>query len=180
MVYRDDTSFAYWERGFNSLRLHQKSMPLKDAVANKEYHRGYWKEYYSDPVRKARHLKAVRATDRKRRQRIREWVAQEKIRRGCLKCGYREHPFALDFAHRDRRTKEFDVASALRSGWSLERVQREAAKCDVLCANHHRIETFKEIHGDVVPIGLEQRLVAPKVAGSSPVIPAKVASARGG
>jgi hypothetical protein len=117
-------------------------MPLKNKKANRRYHRGYWKSYYSDPVRKARHLRAVRKNDKKRMDAIREWMDSYKLERGCKVCGWREHPVGLDFAHRDRKTKEFNLAETRRAGWSLARVQREAAKCDILCATHHRIATF--------------------------------------
>jgi hypothetical protein len=121
-------------------------MPLKDKKANQAYHQGYWKTYYSDPERKARHVRAVRKTDKKRMDVVRQWAWKFKLTQGCRVCGFREHHAALDFAHRDRKTKEFNIANALRSGWSLIRIQKEAAKCDVLCANHHRIETFDESH----------------------------------
>jgi hypothetical protein len=65
-----------------------------------------------------------------------------KMEVGCKVCGWREHPASLDFAHRDRKTKELNLSAARQKGWSLARVQKEAAKCDVLCANHHRIATF--------------------------------------
>lgn len=121
-------------------------MPLNDKKASQLYHRGYWKEYYSDPTRRARHLQSVRKTDKKRTDVIRTWAREFKIAVGCRVCGFREHHAALDFAHRDRKTKEFNIANAMHHGWSLVKVQKEAAKCDVLCANHHRIETFVESH----------------------------------
>lgn len=117
-------------------------MPLKDPQKNREYHQGYWKNYYSDPDRKARHIASVRRTDKKRQQVIREWTDGYKIEVGCKVCGFKEHPVALDFHHRDSETKEFNIAEAMRSGWSLARVKQEVEKCDVLCANHHRIHHF--------------------------------------
>lgn len=121
-------------------------MPLKNRKKRKAYHAGYWKKYYSDPVRKARHLKAVRKNDKKRMDALRAWAIVYKLEHGCRVCGFKDHHAALDFAHRDRATKEFDIGDALRRGWSLAKVQKEAAKCDVLCANHHRIETYIESH----------------------------------
>ena len=52
---------------------------------------------------------------------------------GCPFCGEKE-PVALDFHHRDPDVKDGSV----RRQTSLKRVQAEAAKCVVLCANCHR------------------------------------------
>jgi hypothetical protein len=117
-------------------------MPFKKKAKRKAYHRDWWKRYYADPVHKARHAKAVRKNDKKRVAIIRQWMDAEKMKKGCKECGWREHPVGLDFAHRDRKTKELNLSETRRKGWSLKRVKKEAAKCDILCANHHRIATF--------------------------------------
>lgn len=54
---------------------------------------------------------------------------------GCVRCG-ESHPSCLDFHHRDRATKDADIATMRRFG--LSRLVDEIAKCDVLCANCHR------------------------------------------
>jgi transposase-like protein len=53
----------------------------------------------------------------------------------CMRCGYDEHPSALQFHHLDRATKAFN----LRDGdtRSLARMREEARKCVLLCANCH-------------------------------------------
>jgi transposase-like protein len=53
----------------------------------------------------------------------------------CMRCGYDEHPSALQFHHLDRATKAFN----LRDGdtRSLSRMRDEARKCVLLCANCH-------------------------------------------
>lgn len=56
----------------------------------------------------------------------------------CMDCGGRFPPVAMDFDH-VRGVKLFDVSQ----NWSLpkERVMEEIAKCEVVCANCHRIRT---------------------------------------
>jgi len=120
-------------------------MPLKDKAARKAYRQGYWKNYYSDPIRKARHLRAVRKNAKKRRISWRKWIDDYKMERGCQVCGFREHPSALDLHHRDSATKEAEVAMMVKSCWSMERIKAEVSKCDVLCSNHHRIHHAKEL-----------------------------------
>lgn len=54
---------------------------------------------------------------------------------GCIRCE-ESHPSCLDFHHRDRATKDADIATMRRFG--IPRLIAEIAKCDVLCANCHR------------------------------------------
>lgn len=115
-------------------------MPLKDKAARKQYQEGYWKKYYSDPERKARHLASVRKTDKQRSIVNQRWVNEYKIAAGCKVCGFKEHPSALDFDHRNPAEKKFNIAEHSNQGWSLKTIKEEAAKCDVLCANHHRMK----------------------------------------
>lgn len=61
-----------------------------------------------------------------------------------MDCGYREHPAALDFDHRDPTAKRMSsIAKHLTRRWEV--VLAEIAKCDVVCANCHRIRTAKLI-----------------------------------
>ena len=86
--------------------------------------------------------------DKDRRSTNREYVHKHKTNLGCKICRYNKHPEALDLAHRDRSEKDRGSGnprrSAYKDSWTLERIKREIAKCDVLCANCHRIETAKE------------------------------------
>ena len=72
------------------------------------------------------------------RQAIVDAVKREK---GCADCGL--HPEVLqvlEFDHRDDEKKLFDVSDRMTSG-NIEDLKREIAKCDVVCANCHRIRT---------------------------------------
>jgi hypothetical protein len=54
----------------------------------------------------------------------------------CVLCGYDRCLAALEFHHRDRRTKSFGLS--LRGlTRSIEKCRAEAAKCVLLCANCH-------------------------------------------
>ena len=61
----------------------------------------------------------------------------------CLKCGYDKCPGALDFHHRDSSEKEFAIGHKGRIR-SWDKMKPELDKCDLLCANCHREEHFKE------------------------------------
>lgn len=71
-----------------------------------------------------------------------EWLRTYKKTLKCQNCS-ENHPRCLDFHHRNGFEKEINISSAVRS-WSLERLKIEIAKCDVLCANCHRKETFAD------------------------------------
>ena len=51
----------------------------------------------------------------------------------------------LDFDHIDPKTKAFNVSDCVRRGMSRKTVLAEIQKCQVLCANCHRIKTFEEL-----------------------------------
>lgn len=65
-----------------------------------------------------------------------------KVASGCTDCGLKmpEHPEVFDFDHIDPTQKTGSVASKLTSG-SLASLKDEIAKCEVVCANCHRIRT---------------------------------------
>ena len=59
-----------------------------------------------------------------------------KAERGCQHCPERD-PVCLDLHHRDPKEKEVTISQVIVR-WSLQRLEVELAKCDVLCANCHR------------------------------------------
>lgn len=60
-------------------------------------------------------------------------------------CGYNDHPAALDFDHRPDTVKVRDIKSGQQLGWDA--LIEEIAKCDVVCANCHRIRTVTRRSG---------------------------------
>ena len=76
----------------------------------------------------------------------RKYIQDEKMRRGCVDCGYNKHPVALEFDHISG-VKKFQISKMKRS---LRSLQEEMNKCVVRCSNCHRIMTFERrqhIHG---------------------------------
>jgi hypothetical protein len=60
----------------------------------------------------------------------------------CMDCGKRFPSFVMDFDHRDGVAKVDTIAVLVRK-WSWARVQAEIEKCDLVCANCHRIRTAR-------------------------------------
>jgi len=75
-----------------------------------------------------------RSLRKRRRKRKLDLVAAYGGR--CVDCGYATCPEALQFHHRDPSTKEFGLG---KFSGSLARLIKEAAKCDLVCANCHRV-----------------------------------------
>lgn len=106
----------------------------------KEQKTTYNRQYYQD------NSMSMLEHARKRQGQTRDFVEQLKVGLSCKRCGINDWR-VLDFHHRDKQTKEFSIAKATRSGYSRERILQEIAKCDVLCANCHRLLHWEEKHG---------------------------------
>lgn len=65
-------------------------------------------------------------------------LAMLKLEKGCADCGYDTDPAALDFDH-VRGVKSDHVSKLRHMGW--QRLFDEIDKCEVVCANCHRVRT---------------------------------------
>jgi len=112
-------------------------MPRKDPEARREYHREYMRQWYI--ANRQLQISRVLKASRERRERGKHYVDELK-RQPCSDCGVSYPPYVMDFDHA-RGEKSLNV-SKLRNGrlaWS--RLLAELDKCDVVCANCHRIRT---------------------------------------
>lgn len=71
----------------------------------------------------------------------RDTVRDIKLKRGCADCGYNAHWAALDFDHLPGAAKVMDVAEMIRVSRPLAAILAEIEKCEVVCANCHRVRT---------------------------------------
>jgi hypothetical protein len=58
----------------------------------------------------------------------------------CIDCGI-NNPIVLEFDHRDKDDKLMEVCKMTRQSYSWKKISDEISKCDVRCANCHRIKT---------------------------------------
>lgn len=61
----------------------------------------------------------------------------------CADCGKQYPPCVMDFDHADS-IKVDGVAKMIHKAVPIEKLVEEILKCDVVCANCHRIRTHKE------------------------------------
>jgi len=98
---------------------------------------------------KACHLVAQRGWSERRggqpyrrdRYERRRAVLEEIKSRPCADCGGSFPPYVMDLDHRDPSEKVAPVSQLINAGEAA--IRAEAAKCDVVCANCHRIRTFE-------------------------------------
>ena len=81
-----------------------------------------------------------------RRKPRQDYSDRVKIESGCVDCGIRSpHPEIYDFDHAEGEEKIAGVAALLTKG-TMDEFMAEVAKCEVVCANCHRIRTRARGH----------------------------------
>ena len=86
-------------------------------------------------------IKARTARRNKKQRRInKEYVAFIKLLSHCIDCG-EENPVVLEFDH-IRGKKRGNISDMSHQSFSIETIQLEIEKCEVRCANCHRIATY--------------------------------------
>lgn len=79
---------------------------------------------------------------RKKYLKMKAWL-DELRSNPCMDCNRTFPPVCMDFDHRPGEIKRACVAVLMRNGFSKETVMAEIVKCDLVCANCHRIRTQK-------------------------------------
>jgi hypothetical protein len=78
--------------------------------------------------------------DQRRYRERADWINAFKLSKGCTDCGCRPtEPSVLELDH-VHGVKGFTIGGNL-TGYSHARLQEEVAKCEVVCANCHRVRT---------------------------------------
>lgn len=91
--------------------------------------------------------------DRWKFQRRLERYGKYKAGRPCADCGLHFHSVAMDFDHRPGEVKLFNISAS--SSRTDEEVEREIAKCDLVCANCHRVRTHtRKLNGKRDPFAV--------------------------
>lgn len=102
----------------------QRESQRKSYLSNKEKHRERTKEYI-----------------KRKRIENRDYVTKIKASSPCTDCKKFFHPTAMDFDHVIGK-KDYHLATLVNNSASTERIDREIAKCEIVCAICHRIRTY--------------------------------------
>lgn len=109
----------------------------------------YCKEFYSEDsfgvalttakkvYRRRKCRFCYRSTKQVLIQRYHKWLNEHKQQKGCTRCKITD-PRVLDFHHKNDKDKLFTVGG-FRRAVGFDRIKKEVEKCEVVCANCHRI-----------------------------------------
>ncbi len=124
---------------FRNKQKHTLHSQCKNCYSQKR--RATWKFYYHKHGSKYRENAVKRNRETKRRLRLKmlEYLEGE----ACVKCGIQDNR-VLEFDHVDPSTKSFSIARGIADTRSWENILNEISKCQILCANCHKIKTSKE------------------------------------
>lgn len=114
-------------------------MPYKDKDKRIEHAREYGANWYQ------KHKDEVMAKGKRTKNEIKEWYREYKRTLYCTICG-ENHPACLQFHHRNKAEKSFNIADMARRPTSKKRIINEIKKCDVLCVNCHAKLHWRETY----------------------------------
>ena len=121
-----------------SWRWQAQSVRQKVCKACRKIEISQWYERH-----KEEHVLNVRKNTDAQRQVLREYIRAYLVQHPCVECGESDL-VVLEFDHLS--DKERAISEMVARGVSIEKLQREIEKCQVLCANCHRRKTTKERH----------------------------------
>ena len=120
-----------------SIELFSKNKSKKSGYSCecKECHKIIRKNYYDN--NREKEINRVHVRRVKQVKDFKEFKSKLK----CILCN-ENHIATLHFHHLDSSTKEIDLSTAVRLGWSKDKLEKEINKCVVLCANCHAKEHY--------------------------------------
>ena len=110
----------------------------------KSCQRAYHCLYYER--NKSRFITKNRRNKNRQRKRLRTILLDIK-QRPCQDCGGTFHSWVMELDHRADTIKEAAVADLVFKGCTDTRLLEEVDKCDVVCANCHRMRTYRRLYG---------------------------------
>jgi hypothetical protein len=123
--------FFFKNKKTNKLHSQCKSC-YKEKRKNKEHYAKYKEEY----LERINIRKKIKTSEN--RVNLLEYFKTHH----CVVCD-ESNPIVLDFDHKDEKEKKYGISSMIYSyNWAT--ILAEIEKCNVLCANCHRIRTSKQ------------------------------------
>jgi hypothetical protein len=107
-------------------------------------HRLYTKAHYQ--ANKPSYLESAKRSHATIKERNKKWIHDRKVGKSCLDCQGVFPAICLDFDHRPGEPKKASLAQLVLNYATLEVLEAEIARCDLVCSNCHRIRTFRRLH----------------------------------
>lgn len=102
----------------------------------KKYFQCYTNLHKDDPTWKA----STRNRQRRKRHKMKKLLVAA-LGGKCIRCGFSEHIFALEFDHLDPISKQCDPSYLISSSTYKAAYDYITANCQLLCANCHALKT---------------------------------------
>ena|SRR5258708_14987578 len=129
------------KRELSESNFNWKIKDIKLAYHCKDCSRKYIREHYKNNLQyylnKAKKRRVDMAIS------YHKYIGNYLLTHPCVDCGEKDI-LVLEFDHKDRKTKDFDVSAMSHNSASIEKMILEVAKCEVRCSNCHRRKTAKE------------------------------------
>lgn len=136
VCYQTKTKEEYYFRDKTAGTLHSQCRDCYKARRNES-----WEEHYKKYGDKYR-MRAIKRNKILRENLRRKMLAYLK-NKSCVKCGI-DDIRVLEFDHIYPETKTLDIARAITNTVKWEAILKEIHKCQILCANCHKIKTAKQ------------------------------------
>lgn len=115
--------------GIKTRRSGKQNLQPYCKVCNREYHRNHYEKNKSEYLEKNKDYKTSNKT------KMFEFLKEK----SCVDCGNNDIR-VLEFDHVGDKTA---TISKVLPSWSWKRLLTEIEKCDVVCANCHRVRTYE-------------------------------------
>jgi protein-arginine kinase activator protein McsA len=119
----------------------KKSKDGYNTICKKCMRLYYNNHYNNNPIRK----KQIRKNDQIRKDKFKLFKRKYFETHFCVDCDANDFRI-LDFDHLG--DKEFNISDGIMRGYAFSRILKEIEKCEVVCANCHRIRTWERSHMD--------------------------------
>lgn len=126
---KDEAEFDWQSKAKNTRQIYCKKC--------RKHIRKIWYQRH-----KAGHIRAVARTKKQKRELLYAWLRNYLVHHPCVDCG-EDNIVCLEFDH-VRGKKVESIARMVTTLVGLKTLTEEVEKCDVRCANCHRIKTAKE------------------------------------
>ena len=80
-----------------------------------------------------------------RKARNRQYIWDYLKSHSCVICGESD-PVVLEFDHIDASSKKLEISKMISCSYSIQRIEEEVSKCQVLCANCHARKTAEQFN----------------------------------
>ncbi|MFH2118304.1 MAG: hypothetical protein ABII10_01020, partial [Candidatus Paceibacterota bacterium] len=131
------------KRTLDASKFNWKIKNKKRASYCRDCSRQYIKNHYEH--NRKYYIDKAKKRNKIIKQKKQEFIEDYLKKHPCIDCG-ETNILVLEFDHRDRENKKNDIADIVKQKLSFVKLIKEISKCEVRCANCHRIKTAKEIN----------------------------------